>query len=749
MKKSLRIGLLGLLMGTTAFAGALTLNTQKTELASADANFTMEMEDGAAVRLVGTDENEYGIKYTAKLATSSYDAAAEYYVMIIPTGWLNTYNLSKTYDANCDYYGTLSAQSAIADRIMTMKATPEYVEDDGCYYFEGSIKTVKYENSFREYFGIAYMEKNGVRTYAEFAEGENIRSVSQVASAALNDKTAGWTDDEKASLKKMVKTAYNAQRDNDYTTVETAELPTISATSGALSLLSGDTHQIDTLTGVPENIGVKVEYTSSSPAQVKVDENGLLTANTVGSGATITATVLGEDYTVAEIAPVENILVGFDTETSQANIMQSTTSEWKENHDGRNGVVKTDTTAGGTYGNYKVKLYFDVNAAYMEALDFDYISIWVWIDEAGTWNIRSHEYTLETGIEGQKWQEIRIYQEEITTAKTTWVQNSSSGGARNLFNKAYAKDTKADWHLDHLFQIHSTANGEPKTVYIDSVSYVKFETSGEAPTTTGEYTLPTVTMNGSSAAPETSVTQGANALTVEQGKVELPTVGVYTMSYAFDYNGLTYEKTDSVKLANGNLEDFGNASTAMLYSYQGASGTHYADSAALALLGERTGVVGSALTVSGTSTYLNLTFNKTADELKALLCANTDGTYGWDYISFQIYVSRNDWSGYLCVDENGAEDYQLDYTLNSWSTITLTREQICGKYKDGGFDTSSIWSVKLLRENNNQFNFSADDVIAKFCEMHCAGSATGTLFRLPSTSINGIYIDSVSIGKNA
>lgn len=770
-KKATKMWILGAMATATALSGAVALQTEQ-KTASADVGFTMEMVDGASVRLVGTDSTTYGIKYTAKIAKESYNQDAKYYVMIIPTGWLAKYELSASYDANCDYYQILTDAGKDAsfgnpeNRTMNvMQATPKL--DGDYYYFNGSITDVKYENSFRDFFGVAYMEVNGVRTYAEFATGENVRSVSQVASAALNDKTNNWNTSEVASLKGMIQKAYNAKNDDDYTTVENEALPTISAESAELSIVGGDTYQIDTLTGVPENIGVKVQYTSSSPAQVTVDENGLISANTVGGGATITATVLGEDYEVAKIAPVENMLVGFDGEESENNAVKLGESlytdgsgvahpfetDWLENYDGRKGVLKTMTIAGGNYGMGRLKVAFSKTAAEMAAIDFDYISIWAWVDVAGTYDVKSYNLTLESGLQGKAWQEIRLYASDVTstTPASYWAQNFGASNARDRFNRAYASDSYKNWDsINELFNIKLANGAAPVKVYIDSISYAKFERNGETPTTTGEYTLPTVTLNDTLATPTISVAQGTNALTVENGKVNLPTVGVYALDYAFNYNGLTYQTGDSVKIANGILEDFSNASTASLYAYQGNGGTHYADSSALSLLGERTGVVGSALNVTTAwETCLNLNFNKTADELKALLCANPDGSYDWDYISFQMYVDRKDstTNAYHEANRYGNSDgsSRLNYTAKTWCEVKLTREQICGKYSGNTSVNNSIWSTAL----GKGASATADEVIAKFCEMHCAGSVNSTIFYLSSTSISGIYIDSVSIGKNA
>ena len=734
-------------------AGIMAINSNVLEASATNTN-TFEMQAGAWVRLPKEGETEYGIKYAAQIHKDEYVETDKYYVMIIPTGWLTTYDLKM----GCDYYDILVNQNkknpveteGNPRTINIMESAPKAQGD--YYTISGSIVNIKYENTYREFFGIVYKtDENGEnRVYADFDEGENVRSISNVASAALNINAEKdiYTSQQKSDLLGLVKDAYNASIKNEEST---EDLPTISATSVSLALEKDKNYQLNAINGIPEKLGIDVNYVSSDPTQVAVTDEGLLTIGTATSeGATVTATVLGKEYTVATVSAADNMLVDFDVEGSTANILQSTESEWLEDYDGRQGVVKTSTTSGGTYGNYKVKLHFDVTKAYMESLDFDYISIWAWIDEAGTWDIRSHEYNLETGIEGQKWQEIRIYQEEITTAKTTWYHNFGESGARNAFNSVYASDTYNGWSIDHLFQIRSTAGGDPKTVYIDSVSYVKFEVEEyDQSQTTGEFTLPTVSIYDNKALlsneADITVTQGTKEYTVENGKVNFPYVGTYSIMYNFNYSGVSYCKELSINVVNGTLEDFGDSLTAGLYSYGATSGAYYEE------YNGRTGVVGNTFTATA-NTYLQLKFDKTEEELKAILCADGEGNYSWDYITMDICITRSDNSanGWIYVNKDSNRAFGWQYTPGTWVTIKLTREQIVGKTQESdGLGATSIWGYEIYKNNSNQYPQNAAAVIEKFCEMHCSSSTNASILMLPSAAINGIYIDSISIGKDA
>lgn len=761
MRKTTKMWFLSAMATLTALCGTVALQNEQQPV-SAAAGFTMEMIDGASVRLVGTDATTYGIKYTAKIAKDSYNENAKYYVMIIPTGWLTKYNLTE----GCDYYDILVNQNGkdpsfdnpAARTINIMEATPKL--DGDYYYFNGSITDVKYENSFRDFFGVAYMEVNDVRTYAGFETGENVRSVSQVASAALNDKTNNWTTDEKASLTAMVQKAYNAKNDDDYTTVENVALPTISAESVSIALEKGKTYQLSAPTGIPANLGVDVEWSANNDC-VTVDENGLLTIAKTGE-ATVTATVLGEDYEVASVSSKDYFLVNFDIEDSKNNAVECVgtalytdgnsvghtfETDWHETYEGRNGVLQTMTTAGGNYGFGKVKVAFNKTTAEMAALEFDYISVWAWVDIDGTYDVRSQNLYLETGLQGKTWQEIRIYAEDIaaTSPNSYWAHNFGVANARDRFNKAYSSDSYANWsNINELFSIKLANGAEPVDVYIDSVYYSDFNVvvnEYEEPNQTGTFALPTVKVTNRE---NVVMTKDYNVrvqklwdgseLPIENGEVTLPYSGAeYAVNYTFSYNGLDIYHTLNItiereSLATEVLEDFNSPSSAQNVRVgNNTSATKNATWLESFTKGSttKTGVV--VITVGGADgQYLWLNFAKTLTELQAI--SDDD----WDYILIDMCMIRadgkTDWTSFSSWSQT------FGVSPGYWTTRKLTKEIIMGSNGN-----NSWWSKEAGAKDAT--------AIDKFYEIHSA-EGTGKYFGALSVEAT-IYIDEIKFVKEA
>ncbi len=579
--KKLKIRIIEVLASVAIIFSAISLSIWQT--AKADSvSPVLEMVGGASVRLISEDENEFGIRYMAKLSKDSYDENAEYYVMIIPTGWLDRYKLSKSYDAACDYYDVLvnkngknpSFEAPESRNINIMRVVPKLDGED--YYFSGSITDVKYENSFREFFGIAYMQSGETRTYASFVEGENVRSVSQVSSAALNDKEK-WNENQKNILKGMVQKAYNASKDKDYLTVENDSLPEIKVDEvKAVVSEIGVTYQLLMPAGIPSSLGIQVKWSASSDC-VSVDDNGLLTGIKAGK-AEIVATVLGDDYSVATATVKDNVLVGFNDENSVNNIIAGAESrtytvngeevqladytKWHETFEGRSGVIETLTASQGKNDwSTPLNLTFDKTYDEIMALDFDYISMWIWLDNDKAYGIRSQSVKIcEDGVlKSQTWQEIKITKEQIVDTNSYWYvgMGTSTSTAMENFARSCAsnrnslKGTKGT----NLIQIRpGKSNCDSIKVYIDSVSFGK---NDDFAISVAEYTVPTVA-NEEFTIPKAemkdasgilikdvytvSVTCDGESVSVVDNKFVVSKESEYIITYKFTYNGIVYEK---------------------------------------------------------------------------------------------------------------------------------------------------------------------------------------------------------------
>ncbi len=253
------------------------------------------MTAGASIRL---NENSMGIRFEAEIG-DSYDENASYYMMIVPKSYLTAFNITG------DYYTALynALQSAgLSTYIAAMECKPfQYSAEDAekygkivtSWYIRGSLTTIQYHNMNTEFFAIAYKVEDGVYTYAKFNEGDNVRSIADVASKALNAGSM-YTDDQKVILNGFVDTALKEGAGKAEDESYTGETITISATE----LVGYPVATQLQLNGIPDGADVYVAWSSSNPSVVAVDEYGNVLGVSSGS-ATITATYRGVSYTCA------------------------------------------------------------------------------------------------------------------------------------------------------------------------------------------------------------------------------------------------------------------------------------------------------------------------------------------------------------------------------------------------------------------------------------------------------------------
>ncbi len=288
MKKQFKVILAcGVLsMASVAVSTALLSNPTS---ASATTGFAMEY--GARIRIGGTNDSHNGIRFTADLGTdlSVYNADAKWYVMVVPASYVEGME-----GENIDYYQEIyddlyNAETNANPYIATMQAEPYQVE--GNYYVQGSLVNIKYENINRDWFGVAYYEVNGVRTYATFNEGENVRNVVEMASDYINQ---GKTEKE---YQDYVKQGFNQASGNE----ENAEvsynevIDNLSLSASTLTLNDLAKGEL-TVEGLPEGMKVDVEWSVDSDSDIATVVNGVVTPTAYGE-TTVTAKVLGQTLT--------------------------------------------------------------------------------------------------------------------------------------------------------------------------------------------------------------------------------------------------------------------------------------------------------------------------------------------------------------------------------------------------------------------------------------------------------------------
>ncbi len=153
--------------------------------AEEDSDYIFEMEKGAAIRVV----EPYGIKFEVKIGKTLFkEQSGRFRILIVPNSYIKKYVRA---EENIDYFKELSSN---APNIADMPASTE-LRADGYYYASGSLVGLLYKNLNRDFFGIAYyIDKGGIRHYANFDEGKNVRNIAQVANAAIAQDLSLFTD---------------------------------------------------------------------------------------------------------------------------------------------------------------------------------------------------------------------------------------------------------------------------------------------------------------------------------------------------------------------------------------------------------------------------------------------------------------------------------------------------------------------------------------------------------------------------
>ena len=101
-------------------------------------------------------------------------------------GW-NNFEIATKPNYVGKYYEYFSEQKKMIDFTYT---PDQLTEKDGGYLMRGALSNVLFENLTREFVGVAYIKtttgKDIFYEYAEFDRVDNARSISYVASAAIN-----------------------------------------------------------------------------------------------------------------------------------------------------------------------------------------------------------------------------------------------------------------------------------------------------------------------------------------------------------------------------------------------------------------------------------------------------------------------------------------------------------------------------------------------------------------------------------
>ncbi len=740
MKQTFKVKLLTGLFGTSLALGAVAIVGYQPQNAYADAAVNgFQMVEGASVRL--TDENR-GIRFAAQFGEDFYNEAAEYHMMIIPAPLVDKYSLTQ----NSDFYKVLVEDNKL--NVAVTDCLPE--EKDGAYRIYGSLTDILYQNSNRTFFGVAYRELAGERVYASYIDGQNERTICEVASKALNDLSAGHSEDDKNYLLGMINDAYKNElglgKDD---TPETALKDALSVKANADNFIAtkGDKISLgDTIVSanseVTDKLNLSLGVYSADETIVNAGKGLALTAAADKSGMTSVGSVLlGEKVTASERKVMVrsemagNMLEDYADECSAKPFNSdkqmwingggvSGATSWLETYEGRNGVIKLKSALS-TNAN-DVRFFYNRSYEEMINLDFDYISIWAYFDKEGTFDIKNGSVVLGPNVEGKTWTELRLNKDDIL---------KTHGSYEKFCARHDPAVNRSDIAVNNGTRLFSTET-EGEIVYIDSVSFVKFFVSQYSQPNGGEeFELPTVKLldfNGNELSSDCQVTvtlshsansnlrQISSNVAVVDGKIKIHS-GTYTISYAFEYNGENFVKEINITgktaaLASNELEDFddpariknlepwnrGTDSVEWLEYYEGKYGIAHA--------------------TNGKDSGVSLRFDKTVEELKNL---------DFDYINITIWVNSPSTS--LAIKSGS---YQLGTIKGKeWQTITITKDVIVNE--------ETCWY------NSDATNKEQGGGMDAFAYRHSTANGQNGyyLFSFPWAGIE-YYIDSISFGKN-
>ncbi len=263
------------------FAGALTVGAGAANLtAKAEGwdDLTLTMTKGASARLSEESESESGLRFKATL--ENYDAtdAVTYGMVIVPVDYLTDITFNNDYVEKLDEtYG--------AGNYINAQVLPTKDKDGTTDIIQHSITSIKTGNYDREFFGIAYATDGTTYKYA--TPNDNERSISYIASCALNDLEYAPND-----LESEMKDLYEANETTLQSFVQTGVSNAggiTPAINGTNNLYTGDAPKFN----VSGASNVSLEWVwSSENEEIATVSGGNVKAVKAGS-TTITANCAG------------------------------------------------------------------------------------------------------------------------------------------------------------------------------------------------------------------------------------------------------------------------------------------------------------------------------------------------------------------------------------------------------------------------------------------------------------------------
>ena len=288
-----------------------------------------EVKSGASARL-----NEVtGIRYKAYVPEPLREKAAKGTVtlgfLIAPTDYFEAAEAYRVGDTP-DYVKEFELLSANTSAVPVQPLYSLPVEENGAWIIQGSIATILYKNLNRSFSAVAFALEGGSYTYADY-QTSNERSVSYVATAALNDPKMNYGDTEKGILQGIVNGGLDqaAGLNEEQSKAVGNRSFALSWRNTVASLSVGDTKifSVRTVVNYGEEdllVAVPVCWRSSNESVLSVNENGEVTALKEGT-VTLTAYV-GEKSVVKEVTVQKALNCSIRDDSGYGLLSFSTTS---------------------------------------------------------------------------------------------------------------------------------------------------------------------------------------------------------------------------------------------------------------------------------------------------------------------------------------------------------------------------------------------------------------------------------------
>lgn len=265
----------------------------------------LEMWSGASIYL-GEEEYEPAIRFTGTVSSAikeqvdSSDGKRRLAFLIAPVEYFDAVN-----DSNYTYMDWITAfNNRGKTYIYSVLEEDNYYENGDGYMVRFRLQNVMYKNINRNFVCMIVLATNSGNTtsyrYSTFPEGvtyrSNARSVSYVASAALNAHTLGletFSDEHVAKLKGYVNQSVDLANGLSETTNDGSMYAFTVSPAGPKTISVGQTFKVDV--ELAPDVNVPVWYRSTDTSVVTVDDNGNVKALKAGT-AVIGVYVAGEAF---------------------------------------------------------------------------------------------------------------------------------------------------------------------------------------------------------------------------------------------------------------------------------------------------------------------------------------------------------------------------------------------------------------------------------------------------------------------